>query len=197
MNVATVDTLMSDLLASVVAAYSADGAPAPPKRQYTTWGQPFWYAGGQMTVSFGSLGVGGPFPVTKIAAPKTTIVPMLALSIEVVRTCWPGADVSSGSKALPSPQALSDATTLLAYDAATVYPYVADLAVKGGLFPSFPTISTAQDVGIGTLVPTGPSGNQAGWRLPVTIKVSVPGPSAVALPANAITWDGGDPIEWG
>lgn len=175
MNVSTVSSLMTDLLATTLAAYeNTEDAPEPPKRAYTTWGQPLPYEGAQITVSFVSLSVGGPFPITKVAAPKTTIVPSLALVVEIVRPCWPGADVSTAAKSLPAPEAFTEATDLLARDVGTVFPYLADRAVKGGLFPSVPTIGTSQDVAIGTLTPTGPSGNRAGWRLPVTIKVSAP-----------------------
>lgn len=174
MNPTVLPTILADVLAACVAAYSQDGSPNLPKRQFVTHGVPV-AAGEQLTVSAGWVGPTKPFPLAQQRAARGSIVGGTLINIEVWRTCWPDAQISAPSKTLPAPTKLQDAGLLLAADATTLFGWIADLAVRGGLCPHVPSIAAADDVAVGQMVPLGPSATLAGWRLPLTVKLSVIG----------------------
>lgn len=171
----SISTILTDVLAACVAAYGQTGAPAVPSRQFISHGQPIW-EGEQLTVCATGLSVVHPFPLTAQRAAKTTVQPSLGVSVEVVRACWPQPKVSGPGSQLPDPSAFTAAGLALAKDAATIFGWITDLAVTGGLIPSYPTIGGNNDVALGVMVPTGPQGLWAGWRWPISIKVAVPTP---------------------
>lgn len=164
--------VLTDVLAACVDAYAQDGAPRLPKRAFTCHGQPP-VEGEQLVVWSGGLSSTHPFPLAQLRAAKTTVVGSALVNIEVWRTCWPAPSASGVAAALPAPQAFTDATDVLARDAITLFGTLADLAVKGGLCPHLPGVSTASDVALGQMLPLGPQGTLAGWRWPMSVKLSV------------------------
>lgn len=172
----TVGTVLSDVLAACVAAYTQPGAPDAPTRGFIAHGSPVTWEGEQLTVAAVNISPVHPHPLIQQRAVKTSIVPSLALNIECVRGCWP-VPRSGGapSSQMPDPGAFTAAAERLALDASTIFGWIANLAARGGLIPSLPTISTAHDIALGSMVPTGPSAQLVGWRWPIAVKLTVPG----------------------
>lgn len=168
----TLVTVLTDLLTACENAYTQAGAPTVPSRRFVTHGVPV-VEGEQLTVNSGGVSATHPFPLAQLRAVKTTVVPSALVTIEVWRSCWPAADVTSPSKTLPSPAKFTAAAEALAKDAATLFGWIGQLAADGGLLPSLPTIATASDVSLSPMVPLGPQGTLAGWRWPIAVKLSV------------------------
>jgi hypothetical protein len=165
-------TILADVLAACAAAYTQEGAPPVPKRQFVTHGQAV-ASDEQLTVATGWVGPTRPFPLAQQRAVKSSVVGAALINVEVWRTCWPTAGGTNVQTTLPSPTKLQDAGLLLAADATTLFGWISTLAANGGLCPNVPGISTAEDVGLGQMVPLGPSATLAGWRWPITVKLSV------------------------
>lgn len=179
MNQATVSTLLTDLLDSCVAAYTAVGGTPPARRFVSHGGQALWY-GEQLTVTWTALRPVSPFPLEQQRAPRTNVVPSAEFQVEVVRACWPQPNAQQTGAALPDPGAIQTAALALSVDAATLFWYLSTLAVRGGedgepvMFPHLPTIKLAEDIRVGAIVPSGPQGQLAGVRFPVQVALVIP-----------------------
>lgn len=174
MNPNTLVLILGDVLQAVTNAYGQTGAPDIPARVFTTHGTPV-VEGEQLTVS--SLGISAthPFPLAQLRAVRSTVVGSAGISIECWRSCWPLPNVTGNvGGTYVDPSAYSKASQALALDAVTVWGWIADLATAGTLVPSIPTIRDSADVSISPMVPLGPQGNVAGWRLQLAVKLSVP-----------------------
>lgn len=172
MNPDVLQTVLTDLLTACENAYGQTDAPKIPARRWVTHGQPV-VEGEQLTVTTFGLAATHPFPLQQVRAVKTSVVASAQCSIEVWRTCWPTATATAAAKTLPAPTKFQDAALALALDAATLFGWISQLAAQGGLIPSLPGISRAEDVSLGQMVPLGPQGTLAGWRWPVAVKLSV------------------------
>ncbi len=171
----TIQTVLGDILAACVAAYSDPGAPSPPSQHYISHGGPGFLAkGDQLIVWSGGISATHPFPLTQLTAVKKVVVPSALISIQVMRDCWPTGNVTNVNATTPSPGEFSAAAEASALDAATIFGYIAQHATIGDLLPSLPTISTAQDIAFTPMVPVGPLGTRIGWRWPFAVKLSVP-----------------------
>lgn len=175
MDPAVYRTILTDVLAACEDAYSAVGAPDIPARRFIAHGQPV-ASGEQLTVSPLGISAAHPFPLAQLRAIKTTAIGSAGIAVEVWRQCWPSAEMTSpASKNLPNPAAFTAATLTLADDATTIWGHLADLCAGGGLVPSLPSIAVAEDTSISPMVPLGPTGLLAGWRLTIAVKLSVVG----------------------
>lgn len=194
-------TLLSDVLGACEDAFAQTGAPAIPSRSYLTHGTPV-VEGEQLTVQSLGLSVTHPFPLAQLRAVRTTVVGSAGVSIEIWRSCWPMPQVSAAGSTLPHPSKFGDAAATLALDASTLWGWMADLAVNGGMCPSFATIGIADDVSLSPLVPLGPLGGLAGWRLQMAIKISVTGTETEVgdlltwISGETVDWSPGDPVAW-
>lgn len=175
MNPTTVRTVLRDILAACVAAYGQAGAPTIPAHRGISHGQPGMLAkGDQLVVWSGGISATHPFPLTQLSAIKKTIVPSAAVTIQMMKECWPTGDANAVAAFTASSTDYTDAAEEAALHAATIFGHLAQLATTGLLIPSLPTIHTAQDVAFTPMVPVGPLGNRIGWKWPIAIKLSVP-----------------------
>lgn len=171
----TISTLLTDLLATCVAAYSQAGVTVTaPARRYVTHGTAVW-AGEQLTVAWSGFRPVAPFPLTQLNVPKAAVVPTCDMRVEVVRDCWPVPQTTAANKRLASPESITAAALLLALDVGAIGAYLQTLSVEGGMFPSIPAIDTSnKGVTVGIAQPTGPQGQLAGLLIPVSVKLAIP-----------------------
>lgn len=174
MDPTSITTALGDILTACTDAFAQDGTNPAPGLMFVTHGQPITYGVDQLAIWTPGLRTTKPFPLTRLSAIRTSVIPALDITIELWRACWPLPAVSSASKQLPNATAISTATAFLDNDAATLYGHIADLATHGHLFPSLPTIGKADDVQLQTLAPLAPQGALAGWRWPISVKLAIP-----------------------
>lgn len=172
MNPLTLRTVMRDVLAAATAAYEAEGAPKVPALRYLMHGTPTW-AGEQLVVWSPGLLSSGPFPLPKLRAVRTTIIPGAQLNIEVIRECWPVTEGTNVRQTAPGPDQWTDAAEMAALDASTLFSHIAQQITVGTLCPSLPGLRGADDFALSPMVPLGPLGARFGWRLPLAVKLAV------------------------
>lgn len=174
MDARILTTLSTDLLKACVDAYAqVPAAGEPPERRYVTHG-PAVAAGDQLTVAVSGFKVSQPFPTTQTGPIQRSAVGAAELTVELYRRCWPVPDLGPASSSLPSAESLTDAASLLAEDAATVWLWVAGLASLGNLFPSVDGLIGVGDTAALPMLPVPVSGQVAGWRWPIVVKLAIP-----------------------
>lgn len=166
-------TVMRDVLEACRGAYAVDGAPKIPANVYLIHGTPSAWFGEQLIVWSPGLVPSGPFPLPKLRAVKTTVIPAAQINIEVIRECWPTYDTGPAHALQPGPDNYTDAAEQSALDAATIFSHIAQLVTRGTLCPSLPGVGTSEDFALSPMVPLGPIGVRFGWRLPLAVKLAV------------------------
>jgi hypothetical protein len=169
MNPLTVRTVLRDVLQACEDAYLLPNAPALPVRRWISHGQPMWL-GEQLCVWSGGLSATRPFPLPRLTAPRSTVVPGTTVMIEVVRECWPQASVTSANKATPDPSSYTSGAEAVALDAATLFAHIAQLTATGVLLPTVGTV--ASDIALQPMVAVGPTGPHVGYRWPILVKLA-------------------------
>lgn len=174
MNGTTVGTLLTDLLQTCADAYAIiTGAPTVPARRFVSFGEPPPYEGDLLAVWWAGLRTVKPFPQTQASAAFAAVMPATDLNFMVMRSCWPSANVTtSASTKLPKPADIQAAALAVTADAATLMAHLSDVAVKGGMFPTLPTIRDG-DIALQPLVPVTPSGLRVGVRGVVQVKLAI------------------------
>ena len=172
----TLATILNDILEAATDAFEQPGTNPVPARAYISHGLTVPWEGEQLTVSSSAVNATHPFPLNQVRGIKTSLIPSLSVVVEIVRECWPEPRASAAAKSLPDPTKLTTAALSLANDASSLYGYLAQQITAGTLILSIPTINTATDFAVGQMVPTGPQGRMAGWKLPISVKLSVAGP---------------------
>lgn len=173
MNQATLSTVLTDLLDAIEDAYTASTLDVPV-RSFVAWGTGPSWQGEELIVYMTGFRPVAPHPLTQIRAPKGNVVPAIDCMVEVVRDCYPLPQASAAAKQLADPTKIQAAALALAEDAAVVGGFLTRMSVELGLLDHFPTIGLTMDVASGPLVPTGPLGQFAGFKVPVSIALTAP-----------------------
>jgi hypothetical protein len=176
MDANTIGTLLTDLLVTCADAFTIiPGAPTAPARQFVSFGEPNSYieGNGQLVVWTTGIRLVNPFPLTKSSADFAAVMPATDLMVQILRPCWPGPSVTTpASSQLPKPAAIQAAALAADADGATLYAHLSNLAVKGGMFPTLPTIRD-NDIALSPMTPIGPAGVHVGWRCTVAVKLAI------------------------
>lgn len=173
MKATTVNTLLTDLLATCVDAYNViEGAPAAPSRQFVSFGEPPTYSGDQLAVWHTGYRLVNPFPLSKTSAAFAAVMPAADLMILVLRDCWPTPKVGTpASSSLATSESIQKAALAAGLDGGTLEAHLSDLAVKGGMFPSLPIRDG--DVSMSPMLPVGPQGGHVGYRCTISVKLAI------------------------
>lgn len=167
-------TRLTELLAaSVVALEVSRTGIAVPSRQYVSHGRP--------AVDFcdtGILVVYGDAPSIQLSRPRQDIaeqagqfllMAVAEMFVEVWR-CVPNLDATGTP---PTAAALTTSATQLAVDAHALWTGLVRAQTGGTLFPAgMPNVRAE----FGDLMPIGPQGNMAGWRMKIRYPMSDLGP---------------------